>query len=150
MNRDLVTDLDEVRQIDAGCVRSTDPRVGSWHSSLSLVERGSPYTQFMWCTGLACKEMWSEFGIAGDSEINALWSIITPPGGSNVPLKHWAGNPDSRRYAHSDLSVEPLPGRIVIFPSWIQHYVEPNLSGCDRVVLAFNVIQTFNGDEVGH
>ena len=26
------------------------------------------------------------------------------------------------------------------------NYVEPNLSGCDRVVLAFNVIQKFEED----
>lgn len=185
MNSDLKADLDELRMIDAGCVRSNDPRVESWYSSIPLIGRGGPYRQFMRCAGLACERMWSEFGIAGDPEVNALWSIVTPPGGSNVPhfhprsvasgvyylesrsrcgelrlmdpraqtqmfpVKYWAGNPDSRRYAHSDLSVEPLPGRMVMFPSWIQHYVEPNLSGCDRVVLAFNVVQRLGKVEFG-
>lgn len=36
----------------------------------------------------------------------------------------------------------PQPGRLVIFPSWIQHYVQPNLTDSDRVSIAFDVILT--------
>lgn len=34
---------------------------------------------------------------------------------------------------------EPKPGRLLIFPSWLQHGVEPNLSDTDRVCISFNV-----------
>ena len=34
---------------------------------------------------------------------------------------------------------EPKPGRMLIFPSWLQHGVEPNRSGADRVCISFNV-----------
>jgi uncharacterized protein (TIGR02466 family) len=33
----------------------------------------------------------------------------------------------------------PQPGRLVIFPSWIQHYVQPNLSDQDRISISFDV-----------
>lgn len=32
----------------------------------------------------------------------------------------------------------PEPGKLVIFPSWLLHYVQPNKSGSDRISLAFN------------
>jgi uncharacterized protein (TIGR02466 family) len=34
---------------------------------------------------------------------------------------------------------EPKPGRMLIFPSWLQHGVEPNRSATDRVCISFNV-----------
>ena len=34
---------------------------------------------------------------------------------------------------------EPISGRLVIFPSWLYHGVEPNLSADERVCLSFNV-----------
>lgn len=34
---------------------------------------------------------------------------------------------------------EPLPGRLLIFPSWLYHMVHPNLSQEDRVIVSFNL-----------
>lgn len=34
---------------------------------------------------------------------------------------------------------EPRPGRMLLFPSWLQHGVEPNRSDSDRVCISFNV-----------
>jgi uncharacterized protein (TIGR02466 family) len=33
---------------------------------------------------------------------------------------------------------EPYPGKLIIFPSWLTHYVNPNESVEDRISLAFN------------
>ncbi len=33
---------------------------------------------------------------------------------------------------------EPYPGKLIIFPSWLTHYVNPNESNEDRISLAFN------------
>lgn len=33
----------------------------------------------------------------------------------------------------------PQPGKLVIFPSWIQHYVQPNLTDQDRISIGFDV-----------
>lgn len=34
--------------------------------------------------------------------------------------------------------VSPEPGKLVIFPGWISHYVEPNSSNKDRISMVFN------------
>ncbi len=46
---------------------------------------------------------------------------------------------------------EPVPGRIIIFPGWLEHAVEPNLStrkgtAGERISIAFNLIQGFKTD----
>ena len=40
-------------------------------------------------------------------------------------------------YTSNVLNVEPATGKLVLFPSWIQHYVPPNKSSL-RVTLSFN------------
>ena len=39
----------------------------------------------------------------------------------------------------STWSVSPEIGKLVIFPSWVEHYVEPNASAEDRISIAFNI-----------
>lgn len=34
---------------------------------------------------------------------------------------------------------EPKPGRMLIFPSWLQHGVEPNRGDADRICVSFNI-----------
>ncbi len=34
----------------------------------------------------------------------------------------------------------PEPGKLVIFPSWLLHFVQPNRSGDDRISIAFNTV----------
>lgn len=43
-------------------------------------------------------------------------------------------------YNISSYIEQPEPGKLVIFPSWLIHYVQPNRSGQDRISLAFNTI----------
>ena len=33
---------------------------------------------------------------------------------------------------------KPVAGKLIIFPSWLIHYVKPNLSNMDRISIAFN------------
>ena len=34
---------------------------------------------------------------------------------------------------------KPVPGRMLVFPSWLYHMVHPNLSDEDRVIVSFNL-----------
>lgn len=47
------------------------------------------------------------------------------PGGERFPVRH---------------EVEPAPGRMVIFPSWLNHAVKPNKGPRERVSIAMNVM----------
>ena len=40
-----------------------------------------------------------------------------------------------------DANLDPIPGRILIFPAWLWHCVEPNESNDMRISVSFNFIQ---------
>ena len=41
----------------------------------------------------------------------------------------------------SQVDLEPLAGRVIIFPSWVWHEVEPNHSNETRISISFNFVQ---------
>ncbi len=54
-------------------------------------------------------------------------------------LNYWHLDVDEfNEYNSSMWSIDPTPGDLVIFPSWLAHYTEPNMSNKDRIVLVFN------------
>jgi uncharacterized protein (TIGR02466 family) len=40
-----------------------------------------------------------------------------------------------------EVHVDPMPGRIIMFPAWLWHNVEPNKSNDIRISVSFNFIQ---------
>ena len=40
-----------------------------------------------------------------------------------------------------DANIDPIPGRIIMFPAWLWHAVEPNKSNDLRISVSFNFIQ---------
>ena len=40
-----------------------------------------------------------------------------------------------------EVHIDPLPGRIIMFPAWLWHCVEPNQSNDIRISVSFNFIQ---------
>ena len=48
---------------------------------------------------------------------------------------------DSKYYGYEpEVFIDPEPGMVIYFPSWLEHEVEKNKSDEDRVSIAFNVI----------
>ena len=43
--------------------------------------------------------------------------------------------------------VQPREGLLIVFPSWLEHGVDPNASGADRLSFSFNVMLT---GEIGY
>ena len=53
---------------------------------------------------------------------------------------------DPGRDMWRDANIEPIEGRIIMFPAWLWHAVEPNDSNELRISVSFNFIQDgFNG-----
>ena len=62
---------------------------------------------------------------------------------TNMPIRK-PGNPGKDLWTEAIL--EPVVGRIIIFPFYLWHSVEPNLSNDIRISVSFNFIQDgFNG-----
>ena len=49
------------------------------------------------------------------------------------------GKPPSHLW--KEVHVDPLEGRIIIFPAWLWHGVEPNESNDIRISVSFNFLQ---------
>jgi len=56
----------------------------------------------------------------------------------NMPTRK-SGDPG--RDLWRDANIEPIPGRIIMFPAWLWHSVEPNQSNSTRISVSFNFIQ---------
>ena len=61
------------------------------------------------------------------------------PGAHMVMPTRKQGKPPSHLWR--EVHVDPLEGRIIIFPSWLWHCVEPNESDDIRISVSFNFIQ---------
>jgi uncharacterized protein (TIGR02466 family) len=44
-------------------------------------------------------------------------------------------------HSHRTLNYKPLAGRLIMFPSWLNHWVEPNKSDDIRISVSFNFLQ---------
>ena len=66
-------------------------------------------------------------------------ALVAPP--------RYAPNVKRKPEAWSEVYFEPIEGRLVLFPAWLTHEVEPNLSdkdgaAGDRISISFNLRQT--------
>lgn len=85
---------------------------------------------------------------------NCLWSgvyyVKTPNNSGNLNIKDPRAislmtlpnyNKKLKPYQWKEVSYVPVAGRCIMFPAWLEHYVEPNLSDDIRISISFNFIQ---------
>jgi len=53
-------------------------------------------------------------------------------------FNNMCSNEDTKT-SYSAVHYDPIPNRLLVFPAWVTHYVEPNLSNEDRISIAFNI-----------
>ena len=61
------------------------------------------------------------------------------PGAQIVMPVRLEGQPP--KHLWRDANLDPFPGRIIMFPAWLWHSVEPNQSNDIRISVSFNFIQ---------
>ena len=61
------------------------------------------------------------------------------PGSQIVMPARLEGKPP--KHLWRDANLDPFPGRIIMFPAWLWHSVEPNQSNDIRISVSFNFIQ---------
>ena len=77
--------------------------------------------------------------VKGNKEFGELVVNDPRPGIQTMMPTRKPGQPPKHlwREAH----IEPLPGRIIMFPAWLWHCVEPNQTNDIRISVSFNFIQ---------
>jgi len=66
--------------------------------------------------------------------------IYDPRSGAQIVMPH-RKDKQPPKHLWRDANLDPLPGRIIIFPAWLWHSVEPNESNDIRISVSFNFIQ---------
>lgn len=51
---------------------------------------------------------------------------------------YFSGKAEKNQYTYEKFTFDPQIGRSFIFPSYVDHYVEPNLNDKERISIAFN------------
>ena len=90
------------------------------------------------------------------SHSNSLWSgvyyVKAPQNCGKINLydprpqahcvHHFTKTKEMSPLNFTKISFEPKDGKCLIFPGWLQHNVEPNMSDEDRIIISFNIDQS--------
>jgi uncharacterized protein (TIGR02466 family) len=86
--------------------------------------------------------------IHGENCISGVFYVKCNKSSGNIVFPHPAANfiyntPESLLEKYTEKNSQfsehsPQEGKIILFPSWAYHYVEPNMSDEDRIAFAFN------------
>lgn len=70
--------------------------------------------------------------------LSGVFYLHVPPNSGKLILCNPAVRSDGRFLRTSNYSVVPENLACIMFPSWLEHYVEPNLSDEPRISMSFN------------
>lgn len=133
---------------------------GGWHSECNLHEHGifkefsssllsiakevvSPYTS----ADLQFVEMWA---MVNDKRsynahhihegiLSGVFYLQVPEDSGRLILCNPAVRSHSHRIRNKDYPIEPQRLALIMFPSWLEHYVEPSNSDGERISISFNI-----------
>lgn len=71
--------------------------------------------------------------------LSGVFYLKTPPNSGNLVFVNPAVRSDGHLLRDKNFTVQPEPLALIIFPSWLEHYVESNLSDQRRISLSFNL-----------
>lgn len=96
------------------------------------------------------KNHYNKMHIHSSSLLSGTYYAVTPPQSGNIifhnrpetsfimgEIKHMGAR--ETRYTGVEQAFEPKAGAVLVFPGWLQHSVEENRSGEDRISIAFNL-----------
>jgi hypothetical protein len=162
--KDIKLDNDKLAQ-DIINWSNQDPGVSKtnykgWHSTTDMASKPE-YQPLVNELMIMCKDMFKEEWLDKEGmnqphiHPNSLFSgvyyiksnpqagrlkIYDPRPGSQIvmPVRK-EGKPP--KHLWRDANLDPIPGRIIMFPAWLWHSVEPNQSNELRISISFNFIQ---------
>lgn len=93
------------------------------------------------------KEMWGNINYqhhfngahTHGGTLSGVFYIKTPTDCGRLILVNPAVRGDGKPFRGGNFSINPEPLACIMFPSWLEHYVEPNLSSEPRVSISFNI-----------
>lgn len=71
-------------------------------------------------------------------ELSGVFYLKAPKNSGRLILCNPAVRSDGKLLRSPNFSVEPSDLALILFPSWLEHYVEPNQSDEERISISFN------------
>jgi uncharacterized protein (TIGR02466 family) len=71
-------------------------------------------------------------------ELSGVFYLKVPKNSGKLILCNPAVRSDGKFLRANNFAVEPDSLALIMFPSWLEHYVDPNLSEEERISLSFN------------
>ena len=65
--------------------------------------------------------------------------VMPDPIGARRTYREFTKTTGKSLLTRHEIAIEPKPGRLVMFESWVPHYVQCNKSGADRISIAMNL-----------
>jgi uncharacterized protein (TIGR02466 family) len=92
-------------------------------------------------------ELWANINRYKDSNgahthggyISGVFYLMTPENCGNLILCNPNVRADVTKFKINNYCIKPQPLACIIFPSWLEHYVEPNMSQKPRISMSFNI-----------
>lgn len=93
------------------------------------------------------KELWGNINTYRDFNaahthsgiLSGVFYLQVPKNSGRLILTDPAVRSEGKFITNSDYPIYPEPAACILFPSWLEHYVEPNLSNDERISLSFNI-----------
>ena len=142
-------DLDQNNDILKPLVDEIYKHVVAMHELHSIKKELDPIIDNIWIN-INSKGGFNRPHLHNDDLFSGVFYVKTPEHSGNIVFTHpaqqqqyhftttpqiveeWTDTNSGMMYQYAQ------PGKIVMFPSWLLHYVEPNLSDQDRISIAFN------------
>lgn len=71
--------------------------------------------------------------------LSGVYWVSAPENSGKLVLVNPAGRSEASRIRIKNYGLTPEPGSCILFPSWLEHYVEPNENTQNRISISFNI-----------
>lgn len=148
--RDMMQQTPSVKKSNFGGWQSNDNlhKIGVFRELCSTIERGAnSVLESKNVKPDKITSMWANVNHKYSSNaahvhegiLSGVFYLKVPKNSGKLVFINPAIRSDARMLRESNYGVTPEPLAMILFPSWLEHYVEQNLSDEDRISISFNI-----------
>lgn len=96
-----------------------------------------PYIQSMWAN--VNEKYTYNMTHSHEGELSGVFYLTIPEDSGKLVMVNPSVRSDTKVIRNKNYPIQPQNLACIMFPSWLEHYVEPNLSDKPRISMSFNI-----------